>query len=56
MNPASAPPVVRQFIPCMGVSCDTTVTPNRYTLDGPFFALRPPPEIGYPFAAAISIR
>lgn len=51
MNPASAPPVVRQFIPCMGVSCDTTVTPNRYTLDGPFFALRPPPEIGYPFAA-----
>jgi hypothetical protein len=51
MNSANVPPVVRQFIPCMGVSCDISVTPNRYTLDGPFFALHPPPGIGYPFLA-----
>jgi hypothetical protein len=51
MNSANVSPVVRQFIPCLGVTCDTTVTPNRYTLDGPFFALYPPPGIGYPFVA-----
>jgi len=50
MNPTVVPPVVRQFVPCLGVTCDTTVTPNRCTLDGPFFALRPP-EVGYPFLA-----
>lgn len=51
MNPGSTAPIVRQFVPCLGVTCDITATPNRYTLDGPFFALRPPPGIGYPFAA-----
>ena len=51
MNPATVPPVVRQFVPCLGVTCDISVTPNRYTLDGPFFALRPPPGVGYPFVA-----
>lgn len=52
MTTANVPPVVRQFVPCMGIRCDTMVTPNRYTLDGPFFALRPPAGFGYPFAAA----
>jgi hypothetical protein len=51
MNSANVPPVVRLFVPCMGVSCDTTGNPNRYTLDGPFFALRPPSGVGYPFLA-----
>ncbi|WP_390891157.1 DUF6941 family protein [Gemmata palustris] len=51
MNPVNISPIVRQFIPCMGISCDTKVTPNRYTLDGPFFALRPPVGMGYPFTA-----
>jgi hypothetical protein len=33
------------------VSCDTTVNPSRYTIENPFFALRPPPGIAYPFRA-----
>ena len=52
MNPGGVPPVVRQFIPCLGARCDTSVSPNRYTLDGPFYALSPPPGLGYPFRAA----
>ena len=51
MNPSSVPPVVRLFIPCLAIRCDTTVSPNRYTLDGPFYALRPPPGLGYGFRA-----
>lgn len=50
MNPTSAPPVARLFVPCLGVRCDTAVTPNRYTIDGPFYALLPPAS-GYPFLA-----
>ena len=44
----SVPPIVRQFIPCAAVRCDITVTPNRYTLEDPFFAVQPP-DRGYPF-------
>jgi hypothetical protein len=48
----SAPlPVIRQFIPCSAVRCDTTLSPNRYTIDDPFFAITPP-ERGYPFRVA----
>lgn len=43
------PPVVRQFVPCREITCDTAVTPNRYALVDPFHVLRPPPELGYPF-------
>ena len=51
MSPNSIPPVVRLFVPCLGIECDTKVSPNRYALDGPFYALRPPPRIGYGFRA-----
>jgi len=42
-------PVVRHFLACTGVSGDTAVTPTRYTIENPFFALRPPPGVVYPF-------
>lgn len=42
------PPVVRQFVPCRGLTCDTTMTPNRYSLIDPFHVLRPPPGANYP--------
>jgi hypothetical protein len=29
----------------------TKVNPTRYTIENPFFALRPPPGIAYPFRA-----
>jgi hypothetical protein len=48
---AAPRPVVRQFIPCSEVRCDTTVSPNRYTVDDPFYAIAPP-ERGYPFRVA----
>jgi hypothetical protein len=51
MNGASTPPVVRHFIACTGVECDTSVNPNRYTIENPLFALRPP-GTGYPFRAS----
>lgn len=48
-NPNPVPPVVRQFVPCLGLTCDTAVTPNRYTLIDPFYVIRPPAELGYPY-------
>lgn len=47
MNPSPVPPVVRHFLPCLGVKCDTLEQPTRYTLDGPFFAIRP--QLEYPY-------
>lgn len=44
-------PVVRQFIPCSSVGCDTTVFPNRYIIEDPFSVIVPP-ERGYPFRVA----
>jgi hypothetical protein len=47
MNPSPVPPVVRHFLPCLGVKCDTLERPTRYTLDGPVFAIHPP--FNYPY-------
>lgn len=52
MSSGSPSPVVRLFVPCSAVRCDTTVLPNRYTLEDPFSALRPPAGRSYPFRAA----
>lgn len=51
MTASVQPPVVRYFIACTGVRCDTAIQPNRYTIENPFYALRPPPGVGYPFRA-----
>src|SRR5687768_908242 len=45
-------PNIRFLIPCCGVRCDITVLPHRYTVEDPFFALRPSAGQTYPFKAA----
>jgi hypothetical protein len=51
MTDASTLPVVRHFIVCTGVWCDTSMNPNRYTIENPLYAMRPPSS-GYPFRAS----
>lgn len=52
MTGGSPPPVVRLFVSCAAVRCDIHVQPNRYTIDDPFFAIRPPAGANYPFRAS----
>src|SRR4051812_10693603 len=41
-------PVVRLFVPCAEVRCDTTVLPNRYMIVDPLYAHHPAVGKQYP--------